>query len=143
MNLTKALGFASVALAGLDLVSGLTGKKDDKESSISDVAGFLKKGAQTFTKATGADKKPFTAAAPEVRPRSVKQLTRGTPAVSPTLAAAQPTYNPYSRPEIQTAMSNLLQNARNQQIRDFLTTQMVQPTIAGQRTLGIGKTELT
>jgi hypothetical protein len=40
-------------------------------------------------------------------------------------------------------MSNLLQNARNQQIRDFLTTQMIQPTIAGQRTLGIGKTELT
>lgn len=141
MNLTQALGFASVALAGLDLVSGLTGKKDDKESSISDVAGFLKKGAQAYGKA--ATKDGVFPAAPEVRPRTVKSLTRGTPAVSPTLAAAQPTYNPYSRPEIQTAMSNLLQNARNQQIRDFLTTQMIQPTIAGQRTLGIGKTELT
>jgi len=140
MNLSKALTFASVALGGIELISGLTGKKEGKETSISDVAGFVKKGVQAYGKASAKD--GVFAAAPEVRPRTVKELTRGTPAVSPTLAAAQPTYNPYSRPEIQTAMSNLLQNARNQQIRDFLTTQMVQPTIAGQRTLGIGKTEL-
>lgn len=141
MNLSKALTFASVALLGVDLISGLTGKKEGKETSISDVAGFLQKGAKAYGQAAAKD--GVFAAAPTVRPRSVKELTRGTPSVAPVMGAAQPTYNPYSRPEIQTAMSNLLQNARNQQIRDFMTTQMVQPTIAGQRTLGIGKTELT
>ena len=72
-------------------------------------------------------------------PRSVKELTRGNPSQVP--AQLQPIQRMVSaNPQLATAMSNLYQNAQNQQVRDmfasFQTEDVVQPTLKqGRRTI--------
>ena len=96
--------------------------------------------ATSFLTTTGFDKdesrQPFKYATFE-RPRSVKQLTRGSPSAVP--ASLQPIERLISgSPRLETAMANLYNNASNQQVREMFSqySQDASPTLRqGRRTL--------
>ena len=96
--------------------------------------------ATSFLATTGFGKdesrQPFKYATFE-RPRSVKQLTRGSPSAVP--ASLQPIERLISgSPRLETAMANLYNNASNQQVREMFSqySQDASPTLRqGRRTL--------
>lgn len=134
MKLLKALAPIAIGIgAGYFLSGGTLGGA----ASSATVKGL----ASSFLTATGREKGqrqlPFQmAVAP--RPRSIQELTRGSPSQVPE--QLQPIQKMITtNPQLATAMSNLYQNAQNQQVRDmfasFQTTD-VQPTIRqGRRTI--------
>lgn len=99
--------------------------------------------ATSFLTTTGFGKgesreQPFKYASFE-RPRSVKQITRGSPSAVP--ASLQPIERLISgSPRLETAMANLYNNASNQQVREMFSqySQDASPTLRqGRRTLTI------
>jgi len=134
MKLLKALAPIAIGIgAGYFLGGGTVGSA----ASSAAVKGL----ASSFLTATGRKKGerqlPFQmAVAPS--PRSVEELTRGNPLqVPPQLQPIQKMVS--ANPQLATAMSNLYQNAQNQQVRDMFAsfqTADVQPTIRqGRRTI--------
>jgi hypothetical protein len=64
--------------------------------------------------------------------RSIAQLTRGNPARGVQMTTmSNPVFN---MPQVQTAFTNLAQNAVNSQVQRMLREYMVTPNLAGDRT---------
>tara|TARA_A100001515_G_scaffold15612_1_gene11506 strand:+ start:1577 stop:2053 length:477 start_codon:yes stop_codon:yes gene_type:complete len=64
--------------------------------------------------------------------RSIAQLTRGNPARGVQMTTmSNPVFN---MPQVQTAFTNLAQNAANSQVQRMLREYMVTPNLAGDRT---------
>ena len=126
-----AIGMGAGYFLGGGTVGGAASSAVVKElaSSFLTTTGFKRK--------DGTTQLPFKmAVAPS--PRSVKELTRGNPSqVPPQLQPIQKMIS--ANPQLATAMSNLYQNAQNQQVRDMFAsfqTADVQPTIRqGRRTI--------
>lgn len=132
LNIAAAVGGGYIAStgAGSDLFSGI---KNDT----------TKKLAQSFLIATGkggegADSRPF-ASAPEVRPRSVSELTRLSPSTAP--ANLQPVQQMLAaNPRLETAVANLSQSATNAQVQELFAmySQQQSPTLRqGRKTISI------
>ena len=139
LNLGDILKVAVPAVGGYVLGGGSFTKAAVGSSVVKDLAtSFLGSTGQL-----GEDNKPVpTGFVPTEmgKPRTVQELTAGTRAATraPQLTRSQ---NPvYQMPEVQTAFSNLLNNARNEQVRRMLRENGydVQPTTRqGRRTASL------
>ena len=97
--------------------------------------------ATSFLTATGGGQgNPFQSSTSQglaIRPRTVKELTRGSASTAP--ASLQPIQRLVSNsPRLETAMANLYNNASNQQVREMFSqySQDASPTLRqGRRTL--------
>lgn len=140
--------FTAIASALPTVTSFLT--KEEKPATKTESAlGFLSSGAQAFVKSQGVKDKegafrPFSAA-PDLRPRSVGELTRTyvSPAQGAASAGTSSGLSTYNNPDIRSALVNL-QNARNDQVRALFSEFSVAPTVAqGRRTASLERPELT
>lgn len=124
---------------GDDLTDALDpGFGDDFGSSTA--MGFIKKGAKAWVGAQDKDSQLF-AQAPE-RPRTVKQLTRGTPVGQVSLPEIQQRL--YQNPEVSRYWEALL-NSQNSQLQNLraATSQEVAPTVrSGRKTKVISESTL-
>ena len=137
LNLGDILKVAVPAVAGYALGGGAF-------AGASAGSSLIAQGAQAFLKSQGVGENQMTqgfvstTVVPEAR--TVQELTAGTRAATraPQLTQSQ---NPvYQMPEVQTAFSNLLNNARNEQVRRMLRENGydVQPTARqGRRTAAL------
>ena len=136
-NLGDILKVAVPAVAGYALGGG-------SFAGASIGSSLVKEGASAFLKSQGVGQGQMTqgfvstTVAPQAR--TLEQLTAGTRAATraPQLTQSQ---NPvYQMPEVQTAFTNLLNNARNEQVRRMLRENGydVQPTARqGRRTAAL------
>lgn len=141
--------FTAIATA-LPAVTSFLTKEEKPATKTESALGFLSKGADAFIKSQGIkDKKtgvvrPFSAA-PDLRPRSVGELTRTyiSPAQGAASAGVSQGLSGYNNPDIRTALANL-QNARNDQVRALFSEYSVAPNVAqGRRTASLERPELT
>ena len=104
---------------------------------------IVQEGASAFLKTQGVEEGKTTQGfvpTPMEKPRTVQELTAGTRAITraPQLTQSQ---NPvYQMPEIQTAFTNLLNSARNEQVRRMLRESGydIEPTIKqGKKTAAL------
>jgi hypothetical protein len=107
------------------------------------LSGFIKKGARTYLKGTGAGDGAYLQA-PEInireRPRSVQELTRGQAVGQVQLSDIQRTL--YSMPEVQRA-AQMLQSSNNSHIANLRAATGVEQTIRqGRKTLATETPEL-
>jgi len=140
--------FTAIATA-LPAVTSFLTKEEKPQTKTESALGFLSAGAQAFVKSQGIEDKsgafrPFSAA-PDLRPRSVGELTRTyvSPAQGAASAGVSQGLSGYNNPDIRTALANL-QNARNDQVRALFSEYSVAPNVAqGRRTASLERPELT
>lgn len=139
--------FTAIATA-LPVVTSFLTKEEKPQTKTESALGFLSAGANAFVKSQGQDKsgafRPFSAA-PDLRPRSVGELTRTyvSPAQGAASAGVSQGLSGYNNPDIRTALANL-QNARNDQVRALFSEYAVAPNVAqGRRTASLERPELT
>ena len=122
--------------AAIPLISSVAGgQQTGKASVVSEMAdafiGMQKDGAQV----------PFQSAAPQLRSRSIQELTRLKPEVKPQMTAQQ--QRMYSAPQVQNAHGNLLQRMENGTLRNSqvaaILTEFVTPTLRSGRQVPIEK----
>ena len=122
--------------AAIPLISSVAGgQQTGKASVVSEMAdafiGMQKDSAQV----------PFQSAAPQLRSRSIQELTRLKPEVKPQMTAQQ--QRMYSAPQVQNAHGNLLQRMENGTLRNSqvaaILTEFVTPTLRSGRQVPIEK----
>ena len=122
--------------AAIPLISSVAGgQQTGKASVVSEMAdafiGMQKDSAQV----------PFQSAAPQLRSRSIQELTRLKPEVKPQMTAQQ--QRMYSAPQVQNAHGNLLQRMENGTVRNSqvaaILTEFVTPTLRSGRQVPIEK----
>jgi len=121
-------------------VADLFADEDAGLYDSSSAFGFIKKGAQAWAGSKDKDSQLF-AQAPE-RPRSVKQLTRGTPVGQVSLPEIQQRL--YQNPEVSRYWETLL-NSQNSQLQNLraATSQEVSPTVrSGRKTKVLAESTL-
>lgn len=125
---------------GDDLTDALDpGFGDDFGSSTA--MGFIKKGAQAWVGSQGKDSQVFQSAEFQ-RPRTVKELTRGSPTGQVSLPEIQQRL--YQNPEVSRYWEALL-NSQNSQLQNLraATSQEVAPTVrSGRKTKVISESTL-
>ena len=121
-------------------VADLFADEDAGLYDSSSAFGFIKKGAQAWVGSKDKDSQLF-AQAPE-RPRTVKQLTRGSPTGQVSLPEIQQRL--YQNPEVSRYWEALL-NSQNSQLQNLraATSQEVAPTVrSGRKTKVISESTL-
>ena len=129
-------GLMAGIAAAVALISSMAGGQQTGEAGLVSQAAdafinMQKKGAQV----------PFQAAAPQLKSRSIQELTRLKPEVKPQMTAQQ--QRMYSAPQIQNAHGNLLQRMENGTLRNSqvaaILTEFVTPTLRSGRQVPIEK----
>jgi len=136
--------FADTYTAGEQLAS------DVKSFMDSDTFGFIKEGAKAYTQTAGlynakgerTQQQYFTPpTSARGRARPVGQLTSGSAAMVRSPVTATRVNVGYNNPDVQTALTSLINNSYNQQMNNMFASYIVTPTIqSGKRTVGIGST---
>lgn len=129
--------------AGEQLVS------DVKSFTNSDTFGFIKKGAEAYSKSAGLlDSEGKRKSNYFQPPASQRKATRtvgelaGTSGAMSRAGVAPTRVNiGYNNPDVRTALTALAQSSYNQQMNNMFANYLVSPTTrTGQRTIGIGST---
>ena len=130
--------------AGQHLIS------DVKSFTDSETYGFIKKGAEAYTKSAGLfDEKTGKPKSNYFQPpasqrkatRTVGQLAGTSGAMSRSGVAPTRVNIGYNNPDVRTALTALINSSYNQQMNNMFSNYLVSPTRGtGQKTIGIGST---
>jgi len=122
---------------------------DVKSFTNSDTFGFIKKGAEAYSKSAGlldseGNRKTnyFQPPASQRKStRTVRELAGTSGAMSRAGVAPTKVNIGYNNPDVRTALTALAQSSYNQQMNNMFANYLVSPTTrTGQRTIGIGST---
>jgi len=145
----ETVGYDSIQEFGEEVTAGQQLIGDVKSFTNSDTFGFIKKGAEAYSKSAGlldseGNRKTnyFQPPASQRKStRTVGQLAGTSGAMSRAGVAPTRVNVGYNNPDVRTALTALINSSYNQQMNNMFSNYLVSPTTrTGQRTIGIGST---
>lgn len=129
----------------VDIGAGVTTAGDYLRQDVSDVLGFIQKGARAYVRSQ-EDKKKIGYKGPT----AYRRLNPKSPYRAGTSKAGSKSYNPtssgrigYSNPNVETALKNLITRTNNQQLGDMFARYGIVPNIpTGRKTLTLKSANL-